>query len=125
MVKPERKKRQQSAETFEALEAYLLKLSDYATAPKTFRMPEPVIFRLERLARELDTSSGKLITDLLEELLPAFEQGRSSTVKFRTIKKYLGRKESNRLQPVDLEKLFLEVEAASTPRKRSGETPSS
>jgi hypothetical protein len=62
-------------EELKELESYCLRLSTSSTVSKTFRIPEIVYFRCERLARQLDLSLGKLFTELFNELLPAIEKG--------------------------------------------------
>jgi hypothetical protein len=88
------------------------RLSVFATAPKTFRIPERFVYQLEFRARQLNTTPGKLLREILKETLPLFEEERS--LRMNVVKEFHQLRRIGRLQSVDADALFEEVRSIST-----------
>jgi hypothetical protein len=96
------------------LKTNLTRLSVFATAPKTFRLPEILVYLLEYRARQLNTTPGKLLRELLKETFPMFEE--EQVLQISVIKKFHQLQRSGGLQSVDADALFDEIRAISTLR---------
>ena len=92
----------------ENLERILARLSQFATAPKTYRMPEPIVYLLEYRARQLGISSGRLLQDLLWDILPVF--GKEETkAELRMAQVFHLHEHNGLLRSVDSDALFQEI----------------
>jgi hypothetical protein len=75
------------------------------TIPISVRVPARVGFLLYLYAERMNTSSGKLLTSLLEDTLPAFKESKNFQVTLRVPQVYKAMENANLLQSVNVEDL--------------------
>lgn len=92
-------------------------LSKFSTIPKTVRLPETIAFQLDFIAQELKTNSGKLLTEILEDVLPIFMTAAtedSDLVDIEIIHHYRRLKEASALRTVDAAELIEKIRLLSS-----------
>ena len=72
------------------------------TFPLSARLSAQHILRLNILAAQMNTSTGKILTGLLEDFWPALDAGKEQ-MPVRLSKLYKALKSSDMLQPVNIE----------------------
>jgi hypothetical protein len=96
-------KKYPTAQQLEKIEPHL---SRFSTLPKTIRLPELTAFQLDLVAKQLKTNAGKLLNEILEDVLPAFIESDSPAVRIAVIEYYHRLRATNALQKVDYDKLL-------------------
>jgi hypothetical protein len=89
--------------------------------PVSVRLPGKMAYLLYLYAERMNTSPGKLLTSLLEDILPAFTEDKKPEVTLRVPKAYRIMQSANLLRPVnteDLKKRMLQRYEGTGPRGR-------
>jgi hypothetical protein len=79
-----------------------LNIDTNATFPLSARLSAQHILRLNILAAQMNTSTGKILTGLLEDFWPALDAGREN-MSVRLVKLHKALKSSGMLQAVNIE----------------------
>jgi hypothetical protein len=73
------------------------------TFPLSARMSAQHILRLNILAAEMNTSTGKILTAILDDILPLFDKDEETSVSPKLVKLYRAMREADLLQTVNTE----------------------
>ena len=90
-------------------------LSPYGTVPKTIRFPEQVAAQIDYLALRMNTTTGKLLLGILEDVLPMFLEDRAS--ELRQLKVYRAMRDNDLLTAVNWDELLEKIRFASNRRE--------
>jgi len=90
-------------------------LSPYGTVPKTIRFPEQVAAQIDYVALRMNTTTGKLLLGILEDVLPMFLEG-SERTELRQLKVYRAMRDNDLLTAVNWDELLERIRFASNRR---------
>lgn len=91
-------------------------LSKFSTVAKTVRLPETIAFQLDFISQELKTSPGKLLAEILEDVLPIFMTATEDRelVDIAIIHHYRRLKKVGALQTADTAELIEKIRLLSS-----------
>jgi hypothetical protein len=87
-----------------------LEISDFdpaMTVPVSVRLPAKLAYLLQLYTERMNTSTGKVLTSILEDVLPVFSKGvkESTTVTLRLPQVYRAMEQADLWQPVNTKDL--------------------
>ena len=94
-----------------------LKLNRFVTIPRTFRLSEVNMYLLDCLAAQMDTSSSRLLSELLDDILPKF-LGEKSEVEIQLMTYYLMLRRAKVLKKVNPDELITKIRMTSHVKPR-------
>jgi hypothetical protein len=72
------------------------------TIPVSVRIPARLAYQLTLYSKQLNTSTGKIMASILEDVLPAFTEGQSGGVRIRIAQAYIVMDGADLLQAVNV-----------------------
>jgi hypothetical protein len=104
-----------TAKTVEKTQASVDDLDPDLTVPVSVRLPAKVAYHLYLYAEQMNTSAAKLLTSILEDTLPTFEDDGSFDIKVRISQVYRAMANAHLTQSVNSQELRERVLSRAEP----------
>jgi len=89
--------------------SHWLELNKFSTIPRTVRLSETSVFLLDCYAAQLDATPSRLLSELLDDILPQIFKAESPQLKIQIVEHYILLKRAGVLHKVNVAELMTKI----------------